>query len=115
MNSDNQNSIDPFNARLEALAESTAFTFKIHSDMIMSIDTKLDRMAERQNNAESKMETLTANLQTLTDSVSALAEKVDKLADHGARLETKLERLADMTTGIFASLAGRVSTLESKP
>lgn len=65
-NTENPNLPEQFNARLEALAQSTAITLKVHSDMIISIDTKLDRIsasvetiATRQSENDARIERLT--------------------------------------------------------
>ncbi len=52
--------------RLNALAESTAFTLKVHTDMMMSIDTKLESIA-------TDLQELTANSKRDAESIRALA------------------------------------------
>ena len=51
--------------RLNALAESTAFTLKVHTDMMMSIDTKLESIA-------TDLQELTANSKRDAESIRAL-------------------------------------------
>lgn len=79
----NHKSLSP----LESLAQSTAFTLKVHAGMIMSIDTKLERISDNvekltasQAETNTKMDRLTANVDKVAGTVTQLSAVVQMLA-----------------------------------
>ena len=92
---------------LESLAQSTAFTLRVHADMIVSIDTHL--------------ESISANFDKLADKVDKLAEttrrnseNIQALTEHAAHLDLKFDKLAELMTGLFQRHDERITALEQK-
>ena len=72
-NNEDPNFPDIFRALLRELAQSTASTLKVHSDMMMSIDTKL-------GDYDAKLDRLTATVNTLAENSKRDAENIRALA-----------------------------------
>ena len=98
MSSNSENPQPPLT--LESLAQSTAFTLKVHADMIMSIDTKLERVSI-------SIENLAENTRRNTEAIQALIERATKL-------DTKFDRLAQLMTGLFQKHDERITRLETR-
>ena len=90
----------PDGERIDELAENMKLSMKIHADMIMSIDERLDRIAVT-------VDETTKNTNRNTESIKALTE-------NAAKLDIKFERLAEVLTGLFVKHDERISALERK-
>ena len=89
--------------RMEAITvivHDTAFSQKLHADMIVSLDTQLQQLAEA-----------TARN---TKSIQALIENAARLDENAARLDIKFERLAEIMTGLLQRHEERIASLERK-
>ena len=86
--------------RIGALDEYTKFTMKVHADMIMSIDTKLDQ--------------LSTTVKDLSEATRRNTENIHALTDRAAKSDIRFERLAEIMTGLLTNHDARITALEQK-
>ena len=70
--SENDKSPETFDERIKALQESHAFSLKLHADMIISIDTRLEQLAIEVVSMRKGIAELTENSKRDADNIRAL-------------------------------------------
>lgn len=91
-NKPNQNMDERMEA-ITVIVHDTAFSQKLHADMIVSLDTQLQQLAE---------------------ATARNTESIRALTENAARIDIKFERLAEIMTGLLQKHEERIAHLERK-